>query len=78
MLQLESKTLLAYKSVKGDPKLSDLLTRLDRNLSNFSTLSTKAFKHLCKLDSLAPATTDNTGKLVTAYESLAVYAGKMD
>ena len=54
MLQFESKTLLAYKSVKADAKLADVISRLERNLANFSTLNTKAFKHLVKLESLAP------------------------
>ena len=52
MLQLDTKTLLAFKTVKGDPKLADLIARTDKNLANFGTLSTKAFKHLSKMESL--------------------------
>ena len=53
--------------VKGSQKLSDLLSRLDRNLTNFGTLSTKAFKHLSLLEQLEPIG-DNKAKLVTTYE----------
>ena len=61
---MESKSLLAFKTVKGDPKLSDLVSRLDRNLANFGTLSTKAYKHLSKLESLVPSIGDNSAKLI--------------
>ena len=49
MLQFNAKGVLAYKLVKSDPKLSDVIGRIDKNIANLGTLSGKAFKYLTKM-----------------------------
>ncbi len=49
MLQFNAKGILAYKLVKSDPKLLDLIGRIDKNIANLGTLSSKAFKYLTKM-----------------------------
>ena len=49
MLQFNSKQLGMLRLVKTEPKINDLLQRIDKNLSNLGTLSTKAFKYLTKM-----------------------------
>ena len=49
MLQFNAKGILAYKLVKSDPKLSDAIGRIDKNIANLGTLSGKAFKYLTKM-----------------------------
>ena len=49
MLQFNAKGILAYKLVKSDPKLSDVIGRIDKNIVNLGTLSSKAFKYLTKM-----------------------------
>lgn len=76
MLQFETKTLLACKLVKGDPKIADLVSRVDKNIANLGTLSSKAFQHLKKMESLEGQ--DKFQALSSAYASLAVYATKLE
>ena len=77
MLQLDTKTILAFKSVKNDPKLSDLVARIDKNISNLGTLSSNAYKHLTKMEKVKDDDESNQ-KLFKTYEALSVYANKMD
>ena len=49
MLQFNNKQLSTLRLVKSDPKVLDLLQRIEKNLSNLGTLSTKAFKYLTKM-----------------------------
>jgi len=76
MLQLDTKTILAFKSVKNDPKLSDLVGRIDKNITNLGTLSSKAFKYLTKMEKVKDDD-DNHEVLFKTYEALSVYANKM-
>ena len=48
-MQFDQKTILAFHSVKNDPRLSDLVKRCETNVSNFGTLSAKALQQLVKL-----------------------------
>ena len=71
MLQLNTKPLLQGQLVKSDPKLPDLVTRLDKNISNLGALSAKAFKLLTKM------TQQENQALVQTYDSLAMMADKL-
>ena len=76
MLQLNTKTILAFKSVKNDPKLSDLVARIDKNIANLGILSTKAFKYLTKMEKVKDD--EDVQLLFKTYEALSIYAAKME
>ena len=75
-MQFETKTIYAFQIVKTDGELADLVSRMETNVANFGTLSTKAQQQLVKLhekgDSSAKKVT-----LTTMYERLATLAKKM-
>ena len=62
--------------MKSDPKLADLISRIERNIANLSTLSGKAFKFLTKMANKQGE--NDMAAMVTTYEALAVYADKME
>ena len=76
MLQFSAKTLLTYQLVKSDPKVADLIGRIERNIANLGTLSGKAFKLLTKMATKQGE--NDMAAMVTTYDSLAVYAEKME
>ena len=76
MLQLNTKTILAFKSVKNDSKLSDLVARIDKNIANLGILSTKAFKYLTKMEKVKDD--EDVQLLFKTYEALSIYAAKME
>ena len=78
MLQLNTKTILAFKSVKNDPKLIDLVGRIDKNIANLGILSTKAFKYLTKMQKVKDNGDEDVQLLFKTYEALSVYAAKME
>ena len=48
-MQFDSKTILAFPSVRGDNQLPDLVKKIETNVANFGTLSAKAFQQVTKL-----------------------------
>ena len=76
MLQFSAKTLLTYQLVKSDPKVADLIGRIERNIANLGTLSGKAFKLLTKMATKQGE--NDMAAMVTTYDVLAVYADKME
>ena len=76
MLQFSAKTLQQFQLVKSDPKVADLIGRIERNVANLGTLSGKAFKLLTKMTTKQGE--NDVAAMVTTYDSLAVYADKME
>ena len=74
MLQFNSKSILAFKIVKNDPKLSDLIGRIDKNIANLGTLSSKAFKYLTKMG--VEQNNESSESLIKTYESLSAFVKK--
>ena len=62
--------------MKSDPKLADLISRIERNIANLGTLSGKAFKLLTKMATKQGE--NDIATMVTTYEALSVYADKME
>ena len=62
--------------MKSDPKVADLISRIERNITNLSTLSGKAFKFLTKMATKQEE--NDMAAMITTYEALAVYADKME
>ena len=62
--------------MKSDPKVADLISRIERNIANLGTLSGKAFKLLTKMATKQGES--NMSAVVTTYDALAVYAEKME
>ena len=62
--------------MKSDPKVADLISRIERNIANLGTLSGKAFKLLTKMATKQGES--NMPAMVTTYDALAVYADKME
>ena len=62
--------------MKSDPKLADLISRIERNIANLSTLSGKAFKFLTKMATKQGE--NDMAAMITTYEALVVYADKME
>ena len=62
--------------MKSDPKLADLIGRIERNIANLGTLSGKAFKLITRMTTKQGE--NDMAAMVTTYDSLAVYAEKME
>ena len=62
--------------MKSDPKVADLISRIERNIVNLGTLSGKAFKLLTKMATKQEES--NMSAMVTTYDAIAVYADKME